>query len=306
MLIHRYSFYIFSFFFFFLMIRRPPRSTLFPYTTLFRSGRDAVDELVERRAARERLDELLVVEDLVADRGELLLGQVEECAPLELLGVDAVGDARERHVRGAQLAHEAPRVERGLGQRGRLDDDGQIVELAELAIVLAIPLDVGLAGRKEEERRGLERQGRQRVQDRRDGKAERPGHREGRVRARQAHQPPQRTTDRSGERHLLVAGDEPLEALTGDVVGPLFRRRLHEVGRRLEERALQAPVQRDLARADRVDDDSRGVRRVPYLELQLDVDRLVAEAAALEAEEHTSELQSQSNIVCRLLLEKKK
>src|SRR5260370_33513070 len=27
-----------AFFFFFLMIRRPPRSTLFPYTTLFRSG----------------------------------------------------------------------------------------------------------------------------------------------------------------------------------------------------------------------------------------------------------------------------
>src|SRR2546430_8087013 len=27
-------------FFFFLMIRRPPRSTLFPYTTLFRSGRE--------------------------------------------------------------------------------------------------------------------------------------------------------------------------------------------------------------------------------------------------------------------------
>src|SRR5260370_37743989 len=26
-------------FFFFLMIRRPPRSTLFPYTTLFRSGK---------------------------------------------------------------------------------------------------------------------------------------------------------------------------------------------------------------------------------------------------------------------------
>ena len=33
-----YSFFIFLFvFFFFLMIRRPPRSTLFPYTTLFRS-----------------------------------------------------------------------------------------------------------------------------------------------------------------------------------------------------------------------------------------------------------------------------
>src|SRR5256885_10269535 len=30
-----------SIFFFFLMIRRPPRSTLFPYTTLFRSTRAA-------------------------------------------------------------------------------------------------------------------------------------------------------------------------------------------------------------------------------------------------------------------------
>src|SRR2546430_17012501 len=29
--------------FFFLMIRRPPRSTLFPYTTLFRSPADPVD-----------------------------------------------------------------------------------------------------------------------------------------------------------------------------------------------------------------------------------------------------------------------
>src|ERR1039457_7707096 len=31
--------YLSHWFFFFLMIRRPPRSTLFPYTTLFRSGR---------------------------------------------------------------------------------------------------------------------------------------------------------------------------------------------------------------------------------------------------------------------------
>src|SRR3712207_7782204 len=30
-------------FFFFLMIRRPPRSTLFPYTTLFRSQHPAAD-----------------------------------------------------------------------------------------------------------------------------------------------------------------------------------------------------------------------------------------------------------------------
>src|SRR3712207_2902742 len=36
------------FLFFFLMIRRPPRSTLFPYTTLFRSLRDALDASLRR------------------------------------------------------------------------------------------------------------------------------------------------------------------------------------------------------------------------------------------------------------------
>src|SRR6266700_6055658 len=39
-LMNLFSFIIHKFFFF-LMIRRPPRSTLFPYTTLFRSARCA-------------------------------------------------------------------------------------------------------------------------------------------------------------------------------------------------------------------------------------------------------------------------
>src|SRR2546422_5880305 len=34
------------------MIRRPPRSTLFPYTTLFRSDRTVVARARDRRAAR--------------------------------------------------------------------------------------------------------------------------------------------------------------------------------------------------------------------------------------------------------------
>src|SRR2546425_8633146 len=51
-----------TFFFFFLMIRRPPRSTLFPYTTLFRS------ELLRDTAQLERL----VVPSLHIDRlGEI-------------------------------------------------------------------------------------------------------------------------------------------------------------------------------------------------------------------------------------------
>src|SRR2546430_3791869 len=38
--------------FFFLMIRRPPRSTLFPYTTLFRSPADELPELDDTAVAR--------------------------------------------------------------------------------------------------------------------------------------------------------------------------------------------------------------------------------------------------------------
>src|SRR5215212_10571526 len=61
------SLFLFCSFFFFLMIRRPSRSTLFPYTTLFRSGhapgprargRTAGGAPVgERRAGRIRSEE---------------------------------------------------------------------------------------------------------------------------------------------------------------------------------------------------------------------------------------------------------
>src|SRR5689334_25406140 len=50
-----------KFFFFFLMIRRPPRSTLFPYTTLFRSSRAAKafgDGQLDARSGLDRADEL--------------------------------------------------------------------------------------------------------------------------------------------------------------------------------------------------------------------------------------------------------
>src|SRR2546421_8088739 len=43
-----------EFFFFFLMIRRPPRSTLFPYTTLFRSRRGVPRRCPPRTRPRAR------------------------------------------------------------------------------------------------------------------------------------------------------------------------------------------------------------------------------------------------------------
>src|SRR5258708_27628114 len=56
-----------SLIFFFLMIRRPPRSTLFPYTTLFRS------ENTEQQAIRESLE-------LMRDRFVAALARLEKLA----------------------------------------------------------------------------------------------------------------------------------------------------------------------------------------------------------------------------------
>src|SRR5260370_15279234 len=56
------------FLFFFLMIRRPPRSTLFPYTTLFRSRSERGDD---RHAQGRRGPRSLVDHDRAAD-GEMV------------------------------------------------------------------------------------------------------------------------------------------------------------------------------------------------------------------------------------------
>src|SRR5256885_9950765 len=62
--------HMYSLFFFFLMIRRPPRSTLFPYTTLFRShvlaatpgrsaqGRESARGLIDECRSEEHTSEL--------------------------------------------------------------------------------------------------------------------------------------------------------------------------------------------------------------------------------------------------------
>src|SRR5687767_15285354 len=74
--------------FFFLMIRRPPRSTLFPYTTLFRSVRDAmcdpVDQVeaaghvVERPVEAEEADDAVDVEGEDRSLRGLSVGRSEE------------------------------------------------------------------------------------------------------------------------------------------------------------------------------------------------------------------------------------
>src|SRR6478735_3983644 len=78
----------------------------------------------------------------------------------------------------------------------------------------------------------------------------------------------------------LVPLNELLGQLVRLVVLDLLRWRLHEVRARRDKRAGDAVVQGELRQTDCVDDDAGRVRRVPYLELQLDVQRHVAERRA--------------------------
>src|SRR2546425_8080716 len=52
------------------MIRRPPRSTLFPYTTLFRSNQRPIVHVGERVAKGQ-----VIADGPCTDRGELALGR---------------------------------------------------------------------------------------------------------------------------------------------------------------------------------------------------------------------------------------
>src|SRR5690242_21158819 len=67
-------------FFFFLMVRRPPRSTLFPYTTLFRS------QNVRHPPVGERRDQARV-----ADEGAGLVFGASVAGEQPVIGVDDLG-----------------------------------------------------------------------------------------------------------------------------------------------------------------------------------------------------------------------
>src|SRR2546430_7428912 len=69
-------------FFFFLMIRRPPRSTLFPYTTLFRSPH-----------------QLVVLDAMTVIRDGHDAGPLERTDGRQLLASEAFGDgARDENI----------------------------------------------------------------------------------------------------------------------------------------------------------------------------------------------------------------
>src|SRR5687767_15705335 len=94
---------------FFLMIRRPPGSTLFPYTTLFRSPRQRValrhrearHRGVDRRArSEEHTSELqslaYLVCRLLLEKKNIYIPHVDNC--IDLTSASADGTVRERCV----------------------------------------------------------------------------------------------------------------------------------------------------------------------------------------------------------------
>src|SRR5450756_1803990 len=89
---------------------------------------------------------------------------------------------------------------------------------------------------------------------------------------------------RGGRSTLFGTGDVGLELGPAHVVGALYRRGLHQVGRGGDQGAADAAVLGDLGRTDAVDDDAGRVGGVPDLELVLEVQRHVAERATLETD----------------------
>src|SRR2546427_3251370 len=262
-----------SFFFFFLMIRRPPRSTLFPYTTLFRSSsitRSTSSALATAAGSAVR-------RSTASERG---LARSRTAARCSTRLVPAARESTSWRSMSAR-ATACPTVPmpsnpiRTCCFMRRVYDTLRRTSCGSTA---------GLPTRRVRDGRNQPQ-----PQARHQGRPARAGARSsGRVRA--AARPASRRSrgddqDRQPGGHhrrlLLLAGGAgravpESEARPGAARAPLGR--------------LAAQELRFLHRPGRTARSRRGPRRRSHR----------------RSEEHTSELQSQSNLVCRLLLEKKK
>src|SRR3712207_7691159 len=78
------------------MIRRPPRSTLFPYTTLFRSFMDAFEGAVEQLRVGDPLDQSTQMGPLISeDQRRKVASYVSGDAPVAIRG--SAPDRSEEH-----------------------------------------------------------------------------------------------------------------------------------------------------------------------------------------------------------------
>src|SRR6266436_5171965 len=134
--------------FFFLMIRRPPRSTLFPYTTLFRSGADRPLARPRPWSARDRPPAGAgAVNDLAGAAPQRRhtvrrLGVPSDDGPVACRSRRAptqAGEARDQDrtatVRAGAVGRRDHRPKRGSGPEARGDVEGTSARAAAAAAV---------------------------------------------------------------------------------------------------------------------------------------------------------------------------
>src|SRR5256886_11321009 len=92
-----------------------------------------------------------------------------------------------------------------------------------------------------------------------------------------------------------IQGGTPLAGFLGE---EFFRRFFGELPERIPQRSLGSGVI--------VDPKGIALTNAHVVERATDIEVITLDGGKHRSEEHTSELQSQSNLVCRLLLEKKK
>src|SRR5256885_14717532 len=111
------------------MTRRPPRSTLFPYPTLFRSGRGELEPTADGRAVEEGEGGVAIGLERLDGGGE---GMGDEL--LGLLGEDVVGDVADVVAGGEHALGAGEDQAAGVERRDRLGDrvEDRVVERVAL------------------------------------------------------------------------------------------------------------------------------------------------------------------------------
>src|SRR5260370_42669081 len=123
--------------FFFLMIRRPPRSTLFPYTTLFRSRRGEVAaEFLDEVHGDAGVDAALAVEE----RRAVVVGHDRPMPDvrMDIESTAAVAPEADEPLRAHIVARERQRHQEGRAAQG-------IEELAAVGVITGAPDERALA-----------------------------------------------------------------------------------------------------------------------------------------------------------------
>jgi hypothetical protein len=108
-----------------------------------------------------------------------------------------------------------------------------------------------------------------------------------------------RTLRRLSGKIERLAVYERVAGVARNAVAELARRAFHVIGRRRFERSTDAALQPQLGAAQRVDDDAGAVRGILHGQPEFDLQRRIAEATPLQADEGDLVVVLPGNIVRR-------